>query len=526
MRYRYHYATFTRAFSKSFLSILALYLSCIFLPGRKVFICADVKGQAVQIAKEKVNELWGLFPLLKNELMSHNMSNDYITLTFKNGSIFDVVGVANSTRGGRRHGGLIEEAAQIDGDDLNEVVLPLMNINRRDALGRMNPDEPHQQQIYVTTAGPKATFAYEKLIETTIMAVVNPESAFVWGGDYRVPVMHGLLSKKYIDEIKLSSTYKEDSFAREYMSRWTGGSNESWFDDDKLNKHRKLLRAERKYKIVGENSEAFYILSIDVGRFGAQSVVCVFKVMPTKDHFRKNLVNIVVMTDTHFNEQATIIKRMIKEYDPKEVVIDGNGVGAGLVDILIMPNMDTYTGETLAALGVINDENYVNLRLPDTKKILYVLKANSALNSEIHSNCYTQVSSGAVNFLVSERVARAKLMATKKGQKMKPEERNKILMPYEMTSRLLDEMLNLRVKPKVTGIEVEQIARRVPKDKFSAFEYGLYRIKFYEDAYYKQKIRQARNIGSYMAFTPSDRREQHNNKRVYRDKARASRKRR
>ena len=40
LRYRYHYCTAPRAFAKSFLSILAMYLRCIFLPGSKVFICA------------------------------------------------------------------------------------------------------------------------------------------------------------------------------------------------------------------------------------------------------------------------------------------------------------------------------------------------------------------------------------------------------------------------------------------------------------------------------------------------------
>ncbi len=39
-RYKYVYITFTRAFSKSFLSILALYLKCMFYPGSKLFITA------------------------------------------------------------------------------------------------------------------------------------------------------------------------------------------------------------------------------------------------------------------------------------------------------------------------------------------------------------------------------------------------------------------------------------------------------------------------------------------------------
>jgi hypothetical protein len=103
MRYRYHYVTAPRAFSKSFLGIMALYLRCIFLPGSKVFICAPVKEQSIKIAREKITEIFNLFPLLEKELLSKNFSSDEIRLTFKNGSVFDIVSALNSQRGGRRH---------------------------------------------------------------------------------------------------------------------------------------------------------------------------------------------------------------------------------------------------------------------------------------------------------------------------------------------------------------------------------------------------------------------------------------
>lgn len=57
MRYRYNYVCACRAFSKSFLSVLAIYLRCIFLPGSKVFICAPGKEQSIKIAIEKITEL-------------------------------------------------------------------------------------------------------------------------------------------------------------------------------------------------------------------------------------------------------------------------------------------------------------------------------------------------------------------------------------------------------------------------------------------------------------------------------------
>ena len=56
----------------------------------------------------------------------HNVTNlkDSVTLNFKNGSQFDVVGARDSQRGGRRNGGLIDEIRDHDADDLNEIVIP------------------------------------------------------------------------------------------------------------------------------------------------------------------------------------------------------------------------------------------------------------------------------------------------------------------------------------------------------------------------------------------------------------------
>ena len=98
MRYRYHYCTAPRAFAKSFLSILALYLRCMFLPRSKVFICAPGKEQGTKIAVEKITEIWDTFPLLAKEIISKNFTTDMVRLTFRNGSVFDIVAAQNAQR--------------------------------------------------------------------------------------------------------------------------------------------------------------------------------------------------------------------------------------------------------------------------------------------------------------------------------------------------------------------------------------------------------------------------------------------
>lgn len=503
MRFRYTFFTFTRAYSKSFLAILSRILRCIFLPNTKSFICADIKASGVKIANEKLDEIFRLFPLLEGEVLARHKSNDYVDVVFRNGSMFDVVGTTQGTRGIRRTDGILEEAALLDGDEVNERVLPTLNISRRDVLGQTYPDEPSQAQSWITSAGPKACYAYEQLINFTIMSILSPETAFVSGGDYRVPVAAGLLNKSYIEDIKMSSTFKAESFSREYMSVWTGASSESWIDSDRLARYRKLLKAERKAHLYPDSKDQFYLISVDVGRYSANTVICVFRVNPQDLYFKKSLVYIEVMHDAKFNDQAIRVKQLTRDFNPREVVIDGNGLGAGLSDALTDTNVDSKTAEIFPPMGVINDENYTTIQDPSLPKILYILKANPQMNSEIHSNFYSQVTSGHCVFLAHERDARGKLMATKKGQKMTPKERTQFLMPYEMTSRLFDEISNLKIKSTGNTLEVERISTRVLKDRFSSFEYGLYRIKEYEIAYYKKRKRAKRDLSKMNLFTPA-----------------------
>ena len=70
-----------------------------------------LKEQSAKIAKEKMDEIFDLLPLLKKELVGErfNAGSDYVKLTFRNGSVFDVVAALDSQRGGRRHFGLVDE---------------------------------------------------------------------------------------------------------------------------------------------------------------------------------------------------------------------------------------------------------------------------------------------------------------------------------------------------------------------------------------------------------------------------------
>lgn len=513
MRFRKVYLTAARAFSKSFLTILGLMLQCVFIPGRKVFICAPNKSQGAQIAKEKIAEIYKHWPLIRKEVvggdvndMPGNFGKDYVTIKFRNGSQFDVVGALESTLGGRRQGGLIDEVKNHDEEAISTIVLPLLNISRIAPNGKVNPKEPNQQVIYCTSAWQKTSFAYDKLISVFEDSIMQPTQAFCMGCDYRVPMLHGLLQKSYINDLKLDPSFNETSFATEYLSLWQGASQESWFDFDKLTKHRKLKNPENHAKYRA-NANQFYLVSVDVGRLNDQTVASIFRVnVDNQGRHWAALVNLKVLARTAetktFTQQAIDIKKIIRDFQPREVVIDTNGLGVGLADEMIKPHYDE-NGEYFPAYAFSNDESYYAIQPKEAQKILYGIKANGPLNSKIHGNAYSRLSSGLVKFLIREQEAKSALMSTAAGQKMSVFNRVERLMPHEMTTKLFDEMANLRLKRTgvSTDIVLEQINPRYPKDKYSSFAYGLWRIKELEEEYTKKRRRRFGGEGSKRTLT-------------------------
>ena len=495
MRYKYVYMVFPRAYSKSFLSIMVLMCRCVLYPGAKLFVTSGGKEQAAGIVKEKVSEICTLVPAFQREIDwgrgQTQEGKDYCKYVFKNGSYFDNIAARESSRGKRRHGGLVEECVGVDGTILSEVIIPTMNVSRRCLDGSVHPEETlNKSQIYATTAGWKNTYPYDKLITLLIRMIIEPEKAIVMGGTWRIPVLVKLLDKNFIQDLKRDGTFNEASFDREYESKWSGTVEDAFFNGEVFDRNRKLQKPE--YELSGRSStQSYYILSVDVGRKGCDSVVCVIKVTPqSQGPAIKSLVNIYTMSDEHFEDQAIALKKLYYRYKARRIVIDANGLGIGLVDYMVKSQNDNETGDFFPDFGVENDEEgyYKKYRTDSTEfDAMYLIKANAPINTEAHANAQTQLQAGKVKFLIDERIAKVKLMGTKIGQAMKPEERAEYLKPFTLTSILKEEMTNLREENEGVNIILKQANKSIRKDKFSALEYGLYYIKQEEDSKKRKK---------------------------------------
>lgn len=101
--------------------------------------------EAAGIMKEKVDEICSLIPAFKKEInWSKGITlegKDYAKYVFKNGSYFDNIAARETSRGKRRHAGVVEECVGVDGDILSQVIIPTMNVSRRCMDGTTHPEE-------------------------------------------------------------------------------------------------------------------------------------------------------------------------------------------------------------------------------------------------------------------------------------------------------------------------------------------------------------------------------------------------
>ena len=331
-----------------------------------------------------------------------------------------------------------------------------------------------------------------------ISSLVDENEFMIMGGTYETPVHEGLLNEDFVDELKLQGTFDDSSFDREYRSIWSGDAENAYFSSDVFEKHRQLLQPEYEYS--GRSSKsAYYVLGIDVGRIGCTTEVTVIKVTPQpQGSSLKTVVNLYTYDAEHFEEQAINIKRLFFKYKARTCAIDANGLGVGLVDFMVKSQIDPETGDTLPPFGVENDDDglYKKFKTEETvKDAMFLIKANAPINTEAHTYVHTQLSSGKIKFLIDEREAKVKLMSTKLGQEMTPDQRNERLMPFQLTTILKEQMLNLVEENEGVNVILKQNNRGIKKDKFSAFEYGLYYIKKEEE---RKRKRKSRNIADMM----------------------------
>jgi hypothetical protein len=515
-RHRQSYHTYTRGFSKSFLSALSRYIHTMLNPRHKAFIVAETKEQGATIAREKIiDDLWEKFPLLSNEMQKTRVAGkviqpyvvgkDYAEFRFTHGGRIDVIGSGSSVRGGRRNSGIFEEVINHDQTAVNERIIPLVNAPRRMHNGKINPKEPQGSKIFVTTAGFQGTFAYEKLIESIAYSIIDPDRYMVLGGGYEIPLMHGLLDQDAVREMLSSPSFEQDSIDREYRSIWSGSPVGAAFTAKRIDQLRKVVRAEDANRA---KDNEFYVVVADMAKDGsANTAVIVLKVQPRDHAFVYYTVNMFKIMTTDYELVSRKLKETVFDYDARMLVYDANGIGAAIRDWLNKEQVSSDTGSILPALGIINPPEKSKrdiARVTRDKTICYEIKAVGDQANAIHRVFFSKMGANNLRFLIKSAVAVEKFNEKESFRSLEPRQKKGMLEPYFIMDILEEEMKNLDVVDTVDnlGSNTLRIVRRnkkIQKDFFSALEYGVGAIhEYFEVPYYSEKRKKQFNPADYI----------------------------
>jgi len=468
------------------IELMSIYHTACFFADINLSMSAQTKENAASISEDKHRELIRKFPLLLNEITKASFSKDSVEVMFKSGGTYSILANAQSTKGQRRHRLNCEESALLNNELFKDVLEPVVNVPRR-TIGEqavVSPYELNGMINYVTTSGYRGSDEFNRILNM-IKEMAELKGKIVLGASWELPCHYGrgetrnqLLAKKN------DPTTSATAFAMNYESRWVGTTDGALVNISKLLSLRTLTKVELECPKDSRGNFLLneYVIGVDVARSSAQSnnktAIVVLKIIRNpKGLIRQiQLVNIIEPPNgLTFKEQSIVIKKLFYKYGGnqdlsksrvKAVVVDGNGLGKGLIDRLLEDVTDPETNNELGCFNTINTD-----QKPDVEnaiEIVYDL-ISSGINGDIIRVFIDYVETERLKLLkVNDNIKKSSVYGD---DNLIDEERARL-----HTQHLIDEISNLKLKTTSKSITVEQTLKKIDKDKYSALVYGLYYI--------------------------------------------------
>lgn len=470
MRFMSMYGTFSRGYAKTYTEMLDDMIAGTLFPNITMSVTAQTRENSAALMEDKYNEILTDFPLFENEIEKVRFSKNDALIQFKGGAKITNLANAQTSKGRRRNRIKIEESALLNNALFEDALAPIVEVGRTTcgSLAIIDPEELNQQIHFFTTSGYRGTDEYNRSVNM-VKGMVSCNGEIVLGSDWMLPCYYGRGSTK-AQILKKKKTSNPIFFAQNYEQKWVGCADNALVDVNKLMASRILT--EPILEMQRETDE-FYI-AVDVARSentsNNQSAIVVLKVLRSPVNKRVTdiqAVNVLgVSNKMNFKNQACLIKKLKRQYKAKMVIVDGNGLGSGLVDQLLLTSYDPVTGENLGCFDTINTDN--KPEVDNAEKCLFDMKAQGQ-QTKVVSYFINAVDSNILHMLIR-----------KQEQDFTDKEReffDKNVAPFMNTELLFMEITNLRLKVlSGNNLTVEKVVRKIDKDKFSALSYGIFYI--------------------------------------------------
>ena len=480
---------------KSWLLAVFCCIRCILYPGTKVCIASGTRGQSINILEKIKTELMPASPLLCNEIDNIQISNVKAMVEFKNGSFIKVVTASDSARSNRANILLVDEFRMVDKDTIGTVLRRFLTAPRTPGYlhdKRYRHLDERNKEIYLSSAYFTSHWSYEKVRDYARNMLNDAKKYFVCGLPYELSIKENLLRRDAVEDEMSEAGFSETKFSMEMEALFWGSLEGSFFEFDAISKNRKIaypmlpdelsikLQDAKKVRIPPKMNGEKRLLSVDLALMGSRknkndaSAIFVNQLLPTKTgRYINNIVYTESSEGEHTLDQALRVRKLYDMYQCDYIVIDGRGVGLGVVDSLVRDITDPESGEVYPALSCCNNEEWAaRCTSKGAEKALWVINANDRFNSDCAVLLREGFRSGKVRLLVNEYDGEKELDTLKGYKSLDAAEKLQLQMPYINTTLLINELINL--KHEVTGSGIRIINTSSRKDRYSSLSYSYY----------------------------------------------------
>ena len=467
-RFEQTYHCYPRGFGKTLVEILGTYVKAILIPNYTQFMTAQNLKKASELFKQKHAEVIKFFPFIANEFAKDPIIKEgRVEIPFKNGSFIGILPNTDDAKGSRANSITSEESALMDKEVFDDAIEPIVSEpypNQRN-MSQRNPFVINGLHFITTTYFASLdAYGHNKSV---LEGMINLQGQMAFGASWRLPVAFKR-GRRRDEYISIKSRVSPLAWTTNYESRWVGGAQNCLVPVTRLMEIRTIKEPELECDGIHD-----YYIGIDVARSDNQNQ-CFTSIAVTKVYRKKDntidRIEVPFLTNVKgtydFFEQALIIKKLQRKFKAKAVILDANGVGMGLGDLLQKRTVDEATGEVFSAF----DHTDWKLRKstdPTAIRCLYNLKAQG-INDKIIATFITTMQS--MVYLLEAR----DLISMELGNNIFtcPE------LSFVQTDMLIEEINNLKTVETGTlkKLTVDTISPKWKKDRYSALAYNLYYI--------------------------------------------------
>ena len=499
----------SRGLGKTYLSAVFCVTRAILYPGSKIVIASGTRGQALGVLKKITLELKPASPALAFEINEKEtkVNGTDAQIVFKNGSFIKVVTSGESARGNRANILIIDEFRLVPKDTVDTILSKFLTNNRMPEYSELSKEERKiarekepNKTLYLSSAYYSDSWAYEKCLSLYKLMRDDTKRTFVCGFPYQLAIAEDLLSVESVKDQMAESDFSEVKWSMEMEALWFGSAEDGWFDFNTISRNCKIkypmlpakisskLNNNSDLRVRDKRPDEIRILSADIALMSSKrhkndaTSIFINQMLPTKaGRYTCNIVYGDTIEGAHTEDQARTIRMLFDEYQCDYLVIDANGVGSGIVDILMRDINDPETGELYPALSCYNDPEMASrCTSPNAPKVIWSVKASAQFNSDCAYRLREGFSSGRVRLLLTEYDGEAAMKELKGFDSLSPELKEQFKYPYYNTSLLINELVKLQYEENNGRVKLYERSN-MRKDRYSSLAYNYYVAKEIEN---------------------------------------------